>query len=94
MKTTDIVINKINRFRSGFVFTYSDFNILVKKVDALKKSLSRLVASGKIVRLSKRQFHKPETSQFGTLQPTKYQVIKDLLEADTKVIGVLTGLAF
>jgi hypothetical protein len=93
MKTTDIVINKINRFKNGYVFTYSDFDIPVGKVEALKKSLSRLVASGKIVRLSKGQFYKPETSQFGTLRPTEYQVVKDLLETDNKVIGYLTGLS-
>jgi hypothetical protein len=93
MKITDIVIYKINRFKNGYIFTYNDFDIPVEKGDALKKSLSRLVASGKIVRLSKGQFYKPEISQFGTLRPTEYQVVKDLLEVDNKVIGYLTGLS-
>lgn len=93
MKITDIVINKINRFKSGYIFTYSDFNIQVDKVEALKKTLSRLVASGKIVRLSKGQFYKPEISEFGALRPKEYQVVKDLLEEGNKTIGYLTGLS-
>ncbi|MCJ7449688.1 MAG: DUF6088 family protein [Bacteroidales bacterium] len=93
MKITDIVVNRINRFKSGYIFTYNDFDVPVDKTEALKKTLSRLVASGKIIRLSKGQFYKPEVSQFGSLQPSEYQVVKDLLEADNKVIGYLTGVS-
>ena len=56
MKVSDIVNNKIDRLRTGYIFTYDDFDIPVDKVDALKKVLSRLVASGKIARLSKVSF--------------------------------------
>lgn len=93
MKITDIVINRINRFKSGYIFTYSDFDIPVDKVEALKKTLSRLVQSGKIIRLSKGQFYKPEVSEFGNLRPREYQVVKDLLEEDNRVIGYLTGVS-
>lgn len=93
MKVTDIVINKINRFKSGYVFTYDDFDLPVNKIQALKKILSRLVASGKIARLAKGQFYKPEDSIFGMLRPTEYQVVKDLLEEENKIIGYLTGLS-
>jgi hypothetical protein len=93
MKITDIVVNRINRFKSGYVFTYDDFDIPVDKSEALKKALSRLVDSGKIVRLSKGQFYKPEISDFGTLRPSEYQVVKDLLEDDQKTIGYLTGVS-
>lgn len=93
MKVSDIVLNKINRFKSGYVFTYDDFSVSVDKVEALKKVLSRLVASGKIVRLSKGQFYKPEISEFGPLRPPEYQVVKDLLEDNRKIIGYLTGVS-
>jgi len=93
MKITDIVINRINRFKSGYIFTYSDFDIPVDKVEALKKTLSRLVESGKIIRLSKGQFYKPEITEFGNLRPQEYQVVKDLLEEDNRVIGYLTGVS-
>jgi len=92
MKITDIVINRINRFKSGYIFTYNEFHVPVGKVEALKKTLSRLVASGKIIRLSKGQFYKPEITEFGSLRPQEYQVVKDLLESDNKIIGYLTGV--
>ena len=53
MKVSDLVANKINRLKTGYVFTYDEFNVPVNKVDALKKTLSRLVPAGKIVRLTK-----------------------------------------
>jgi predicted transcriptional regulator of viral defense system len=93
MKITDIVINRINRFKTGYVFTYNDFDIPVNKTEALKKTLSRLVASGKIIRLSKGQFYKPEITEFGVLRPPEYQVVKDLLEDNGKIIGYLTGVS-
>jgi hypothetical protein len=93
MKITDIVINRINRFKSGYIFTYNDFDIPVDRIEALKKALSRLVHSGKIIRLSKGQFYKPEITEFGNLRPQEYQVVKDLLEEDNRVIGYLTGVS-
>ncbi len=57
-----------------------------KDATTLKMSLNRLVSSEKIVRLSKGQFYKPEITDFGTLRPSEYQVVKDLLEDDQKII--------
>lgn len=53
MKVSDLVPNKINRLKTGYVFTYDDFNVPVHIIDALKKTLSRLAAEGNIVRLYK-----------------------------------------
>ena len=93
MKISDIVVNKVNRFKAGYVFTYDDFDIPVKNMSALKMALNRLVTSGKIIRLSKGQFYKPEVTQFGSLRPSEYQIVKDLLEDDNKIIGYLTGVS-
>lgn len=93
MKVSDIVINKINRFKSGYVFTYDNFNIPVNNIGALKMALNRLVNSGKIIRLSKGQFYKPEITDFGSLRAPEYQVVKDLLEDNGKIIGYLTGVS-
>ena len=93
MNVSDLVANKINRLKTGYVFTYYDFDIPVDKIDALKKSLSRLVKAGKIVRLSKGQFYKPEKTEFGLLQPPEYQIVKDLLEEKNKTIGYITGVS-
>ena len=52
-----------------------------------------MVATGKIVRLSKGQFYKPEKSEFGLLQPPEYQIVKDLLEEKNKIVGYITGIS-
>lgn len=91
MKTTDYIENKIERFPKGYVFTYKDFITEVNTKEAIIKSLNRMVASGKIAKLSKGKFYKPENTVFGKLQPEQYQVVKDLLEKNGKTIGYLTG---
>lgn len=91
MKISDYIIDKINRFQAGYVFTYTDFVLPAKNADALMKALNRLVASGKLRKLSKGRFYKPQMSEFGELKPDIYQVVKDLLEKDSKISGYLTG---
>jgi hypothetical protein len=87
----DIVKNTIDRFPIGFVFTSSDFQIEVNKQKAVNKAINKLVASGKIRRLSKGRFYKPQISRYGELQPDVYQIVKDLIEKNGKPIGYLTG---
>ena len=91
MKTTDYLTYTIDRLAKGYVFTYADFITEVNKKEAVIKALNRLAASGKISKLSKGKFYKPENTVFGTLEPNQYQVVKDLLEEDGKTIGYLTG---
>jgi hypothetical protein len=93
MKITDLVEQRINRFKKGYVFTYDDFDVPVQNMSALKMALNRLVATGKIIRLSKGQFYKPEITQFGALKPTEYEVVKDLLEDNNKITGYITGIS-
>ena len=92
MKTTDYIKVTIDKLPKGYVFTYSDFTTEVNKKEAIIKALNRLAASGKIVKLSKGKFYKPEESPFGTLQPDQKQIVKDLLEKDGKLLGYITGL--
>jgi hypothetical protein len=63
----------------------------VNQKEAVIKALNRMVISGKITKLSKGKFYKPENTPFGKLQPTQAQVVKDLLEENGKTIGYLTG---
>lgn len=91
MKITDYIKSKINRLSKGYVFTYNDFITEANKQEATIKALNRMVASGKIAKLAKGKYYKPEGTVFGNLQPNKYQVVKDLLESDGKIIGYLTG---
>ncbi|MFA5480375.1 MAG: DUF6088 family protein, partial [Candidatus Muiribacteriota bacterium] len=71
--------------------TYNDLLDEVNNKNAISKALSRMVASGKIRRLSKGRFYKSENSPFGELKPGVKQIVKDLLEKDGKTIGYLTG---
>lgn len=93
MKIAEYIVNTINRLPKGYVFTYEDFIIEVKSKEAIIKSLNRMVAAGKVRKLSKGKYYKPEKTVFGELPPPQYQVVKDLLEYNGKVIGYLTGLS-
>jgi predicted transcriptional regulator of viral defense system len=91
MELSGIIIYTINRLPYGYVFTYADFEVEVKQRYALNKALNRLVEAGKIRRLSKGRFYKPQITQFGELQPDMFQIVKDLVEKDGKTIGYITG---
>lgn len=91
MKATDYIAGKIDRLPKGYVFTYDDFLGEVNGKEAVIKALNRMVASGKIAKLSKGKYYKPETTPFGALLPPQEQVVKDLLEENGKVAGYLTG---
>lgn len=91
MKVTEYVAYTIDRLPYGYVFTYADFTTEVNQKEAVIKALNRLVVSGKIAKLSRGKYYKPERSVFGLLQPPQAQVVKDLLEENDKITGYLTG---
>ena len=91
MNVTDYISYKIERLPKGYVFTYVDFITDVNKKEAVIKALNRMVGAGKIAKLSKGKYYKPENTPFGNLLPDQKQVVKDLLEDDGKIIGYLTG---
>jgi hypothetical protein len=91
MNVTDYISSKIERLPKGYVFTYADFTTEVNKKEAVIKALNRMVKSGKIAKLAKGKYYKPENTTFGNLQPNQAQVVKDLLEENGKVTGYLTG---
>lgn len=91
MKTVEYIAFTIDRLAKGYVFTYADFTTEVNKKEAVIKALNRMVESGKIAKLSKGKYYKPEITPFGNLQPNQAQVVKDLLEENGKITGYLTG---
>ena len=91
MKTSEYISLTIDRLPKGYVFTYADFSTDVNQKEAVIKALNRMVASGKIAKLSKGKYYKPETTPFGKLIPDQKQVVKDLLEENGKITGYLTG---
>ena len=91
MKITEYIAFNIDRLPKGYVFTYANFIAEVNRKEAVIKALNRMVASGKIAKLAKGKYYKPETTPFGNLQPSQVQVVKDLLEENGKITGYLTG---
>lgn len=91
MKTTEYIAITIDRFPKGYIFTYDDFTSKVNQKQAVIKALNRMAAAGKIAKLSKGKYYKPETTPFGKLLPSQKQVVKDLIEDNGKTVGYLTG---
>ncbi|MBC8323989.1 MAG: hypothetical protein H8E70_10505 [Candidatus Marinimicrobia bacterium] len=91
MITTDIIRLKIDKFSKGYVFTYKDFISDVNQKEAIIKCLNRMASSGRIIKLSKGKYYKPQSTPFGDLQPEPYQIVKDILEKNNKTVGYLTG---
>jgi hypothetical protein len=91
MRISEFIAFTINRLPKGYVFTYSNFTSEANQKEAVIKALNRMVASGKIAKLSKGKYYKPENTPFGDLQPQQTQVVKDLLEENGKITGYLTG---
>jgi hypothetical protein len=91
MKITEYIALTTDRLPKGYVFTYTSFTTEVSQKQAVIKALNRMVASGKIAKLAKGKYYKPENTPFGNLQPSQGQVVKDLLEDNGKITGYLTG---
>jgi hypothetical protein len=91
MKVTDIIALTIDRLPKGYVFTYADLAMEVNQKEAVVKALNRMVSAGKIAKLSKGKYYKPESTPFGDLLPAQKQVVKDLLDDNGKIVGYLTG---
>lgn len=93
MKIAEYISFAIDRLPKGYVFTYEDFITEVNQKEAVIKALNRMARSGKIAKLSKGRYYKPENTAFGNLLPNQKQVVKDLLEENGKITGYLTGFS-
>jgi hypothetical protein len=91
MKITDYIASTIDRLPKGYIFTYIDFIAGLNQKEAVIKALNRMAQTGKIAKLSKGKYYKPESTPFGTIRPNQSQVVKDLLEENGKTTGYLTG---
>ena len=91
MNITKEIRRRIAGFSEDYVFTASDFEIDTQNQSAVVKALNRMVKSGEISKLAKGRFYKPRRTQFGELKPSPYQIAKDYIERDGKLIGYITG---
>ena len=91
MNVTKEIRKRVLNFSDDYVFTASDFDFGVEDQAAVVKALNRMSKSGEISKLSKGKFYKPRKTQFGELKPSAYQIAKDYIEKDGKLIGYITG---
>ena len=90
--TKNYITNYFNRLKPNKVFTASTFVTDDISADAARMALERMVSEGKIRKLGKGRYYKPEQSMFGEIAPSVEQVITDLVESKThQPIGYLTG---
>ena len=92
MKSTDIIIKRIDEIGEGKVFTYSDLLLPQEMQSAAAMSLSRMVSENKLKKIGKGKFYKPVYSRLGTMTPLIDELTKDLLYKDGNVIGYITGI--
>ena len=92
MKSTEMIIERINEIGEGRVFTYSDLLLPQEMQAAAAMSLSRMVAENKLNKVGKGKFYKPVYSRFGAMKPLVDELTKDLLYKDGKIIGYITGV--
>ncbi len=93
MRTSVEILDIIDKFKEGYVFTYDELGFNPEKTNAVIIALNRFVKDGKLCKLSKGKYYKPKMTEFGEIKPDTYQVVKDLLQKDKKVIGYLTGFS-
>ena len=91
MQNIDLVRNKINRFRSGYVFTSSDFYDVVKSPSVVSRILNKMVRDGEIRKLSKGKYDKPKQSVFGIMPPSSDWLLREFLYKGKSIIGYITG---
>lgn len=81
----------IGNLPENHIFSASYFSFSRENPAAVVKSLNRMVQAGEIAKISKGKFYKPRKSQFGVLSPTPYQIAKEFIEKDGKMVGYMTG---
>lgn len=91
MSVAKLIRTQIKDFPEGYVFSLSDFDLDPSDEMALAKQLSRMVASGEIMKASKGKYYKPRQTPFGVLKPAYEELVKDYLVKDGEMIGYLTG---
>lgn len=92
MKSTDLIIKRINEIGEGVVFTYLDLSLPQEMQSAAAMSLSRMVAENKLKKVGKGKFYKPAYTRLGAMKPLLDELTKDLLYKDGKIIGYITGV--
>lgn len=82
---------RVRRIGADTVFSVADLGLPQGWYDNVRVKLSRMASLGHIVKVGKGKYFKPRETVFGSLDPSREEVVKDLLVKDGKTVGYLTG---
>jgi len=84
---------RIDQFKPGKLFGYSDLPLYKDEPAATVKAVDRLFKTGQIKRLSKGRFYKPKKGLFGDLKPSDSEILRSILYRGGQLRGYVTGIA-
>lgn len=87
----DIIESRINKMRTGYIFTSSDFTDIVKDPAILSRTLRTLAISGKIRKIGKGRFDKPKHTMLGVMPPSMDWMLQEFLMDRKRIIGYMSG---
>lgn len=91
MKSTEVILQKIEGIGAGVIFGYADLDLPREVQNASLMTISRMVADGSLRKAGKGKFYKPIVSRLGEMPPTIEQLTKDLIYKEGERIGYITG---
>lgn len=93
MMASNEIEAKVEQMNADEVFSVADLGFPLDWYDNVRIKLSRMAAKGRIVKVGKGRYYKPRQTMFGALQPSREELVKDLLVKDGKAVGYLTGFS-
>ncbi|WP_148058601.1 DUF6088 family protein [Pseudomonas frederiksbergensis] len=93
MTISSCVENSIAQIEPGKIFECSDLDVYNKSPDAVLKSLSRLVATNRLGRVSKGKYYVPKKGLLGDMKPSDSELLKSCLYRKGQRVGYITGAA-
>ncbi|MBQ0119247.1 MAG: hypothetical protein KBS42_05740, partial [Bacteroidales bacterium] len=87
----NIIAERINRFRTGYVFTPSVFYDIVNNPVQVSRILRQLVQEGTIRKVSKGHFDRPKQTIFGVMAPSEDWMLQEFLMDGKTIIGYISG---
>lgn len=92
MKSTEVILQKIEAIGTGIVFGYADLDLPTDVQNAALMTISRMVADGMLRKVGKGRFYKPVVSRLGEMPLMIEELTKDLIYKDGERIGYITGI--
>ncbi|MAT49613.1 MAG: hypothetical protein CMK32_00295 [Porticoccaceae bacterium] len=93
MSISQAVQSRIDTLPPGQVFGYRDLPDYAVAPLAVAQTMSRMVSSGRVKRLSKGKFYVPRKGILGSRKPSDSALVRSILYDGERLRGYVTGLA-